>query len=139
MTKGINKVILLGRLGRNPKNSGKTIGDISVSTDRGKIVASISVATSESWTDKSTGQKQERTEWHHVVFFGKLAEVAVQYLTKGSMVYIEGSIKANKWQDKSGVDCYTTEIVANELQIVDSLKSSNPVEIQEFRDDDLLF
>ena len=83
----------------------------------GGAVANISIATSETWKDKNTGQDQERTEWHKVVFFNRLAEIAGEYLRKGSKVYIEGSLRTNKWQDKDGNDRYTTEIVANEMQM----------------------
>ena len=83
-------------------------------------MATISVATYESWTDKHTGQKQERTEWHRVVFFNKLAEIAGQYLKKGSKVYVEGSLRTRKWQDQQGVEKYTTEIMGNEMQMLDS-------------------
>lgn len=110
--KGINKVILIGNLGNDPE------------TRDGKIT-NISLATSESWTDKNTGSKQERTEWHRVVFFNRLAEIAAQYLTKGSKVYIEGSIRTRQWEDKTGQKRYTTEIVAREMQMLDGKRDSN--------------
>lgn len=101
---GINKVILVGNLGQDVEL--KYTGD-------GKAVTTLSVATSESWTDKNTGQKQERTEWHRVSLFGKLAEIAGQYLRKGSKVYVEGKMQTRKWQDKDGNDRYTTEVVVS--------------------------
>ena len=113
--KGINKVIVLGNLGNDPE---------CTYMPNGNAVAKISIATSESWKDKQTGQDQERTEWHRVVFFGKLAEIVDKYLLKGAKVYIEGSLRTNKWQDKDGNDRYTTEIVANEMQMLDR-KSDN--------------
>ena len=111
MARGINKVILIGNLGNEPD---------SRFTQSGSAVTNISVATSETWKDKQTGQPQERTEWHRVVFFNRLAEIANEYLHKGSKVYIEGSLRTRKWQDQSGQDRYTTEIVANEMQMLDS-------------------
>lgn len=109
--KGVNKVIIVGNLGKDPETR---------YTQNGNAVTNITVATSESWTDKNTGQKQESTEWHRVVFFKKIAEIAGKYLKKGSKVYIEGSLKTRKWQDKSGQDRYTTEIIANNMQMLDS-------------------
>lgn len=111
MARGVNKVILVGNLGNDPEKK---------SMPNGNAVTNITVATSESWKDKQTGQQQERTEWHRVVFFNRLAEIAGQYLTKGSKVYLEGSLRTRKWQDQSGQDRYTTEIVANEMQMLDS-------------------
>lgn len=102
----VNKATILGRLGNDP--------DIHT-TQSGNVIANISVATSEKWKDKQTGNMQERTEWHRVVFFRKLAEIVQQYLRKGSQVYIEGSLRTNKWQDKNGIDRYTTEIIAQHL------------------------
>jgi single-strand DNA-binding protein len=110
-SRGINKVILVGNLGNDPEVR-QTAG--------GTPVATISVATSESWKDKQTGQPQERTEWHRVVFFNRLAEIAGEYLKKGSKVYVEGSLRTRKWQDKDGHDRYTTEIMGNEMQMLDS-------------------
>ena len=109
MARGINKVILVGNLGNDPEVR---------ATTSGSRVATISIATSESWMDKNTGQKQEKTEWHRVVFFNRLAEIVEQYLTKGSQVYVEGRLQTRKWQDKDGQDRYTTEIVANEMQML---------------------
>lgn len=105
----INKAILIGHLGKDPET--KFMPD-------GKAVANITVATSESWKDKS-GEKQERTEWHRVSFFGKLAEIVGQYLKKGSQVYIEGRIQTRKWQDKDGNERYTTEIIGDEMKMLD--------------------
>lgn len=110
-TRGVNKVILIGNLGNDPEVR---------QTPGGATVTTISVATSESWKDKQTGQPQERTEWHRVVFFNRLAEIAGEYLKKGAKVYVEGSIRTRKWQDKDGQDRYTTEIMGNEMQMLDS-------------------
>ena len=101
---GINKVILVGNLGAKP--------EVKYASN-GNAIANLSVATSDSWTDKNTGQKQERTEWHRVSLFGKLAEIAGQYLDKGSKVYIEGKLQTRKWQDQNGQDRYTTEVVVS--------------------------
>ena len=109
MARGVNKVILVGNLGKDPEVK---------YTASGAAVANITVATSESWNDKQTGEKQEKTEWHRVVFFRRLAEIAGEYLRKGSQVYIEGKLQTRKWQDQSGQDRYTTEIVANEMQML---------------------
>lgn len=109
MARGINKVILVGNLGAPPE---------SRSTNNGSTVCNIRIATSESWRDKQSGETQERTEWHNVVFFGRLGEIAAQYLRKGSQVYVEGSLRTRKWQGQDGQDRYTTEIVANEMQML---------------------
>ena len=109
MARGVNKVILVGNLGNDP--------DMRY-TAGGAAVANISIATAESWKDKNTGEQQERTEWHRVVFFGRLAEIVGEYLRKGSQVYVEGRLQTRKWQDKEGQDKYTTEIVANEMQML---------------------
>lgn len=109
MARGVNKVILVGNLGKDP--------DMKY-TANGAAIANITVATSESWNDKQTGEKQEKTEWHRVVFFRRLAEVVGEYLRKGSQVYIEGRLQTRKWQDQSGQDRYTTEIVADEMQML---------------------
>lgn len=111
MSKGINKVILIGNLGADPEIKYMPNGD---------AVANVTVATSESWKDKTTGEKVERTEWHRVVFFRRLAEIVGEYLKKGSKVYVEGKLQTRKWQDQSGQDRYTTEIVASEMQMLDS-------------------
>jgi single-strand DNA-binding protein len=109
MARGINKVILIGNLGNDPEVK---------YTASGSAVANVSIATSENWKDKATGENQERTEWHRVVFFGKLAEIVGEYLKKGSQVFVEGRLQTRKWQDKEGQDRYTTEIVANEMQML---------------------
>lgn len=112
MARGINKVIIVGNLGQDPET--RTFPD-------GGSITSISIATSEVWTDKQTGQPQERTEWHRVVFRGRLAEIAAQYLRKGSKVYIEGSLRTSKYQDRqTGADRYSTDIMAREMQMLDS-------------------
>lgn len=110
-SRGVNKVIVVGNIGQDPETR---------YTPAGSAVTNISVATSEVWKDKQSGQPQERTEWHRVVFFNRLAEIAGEYLKKGSKVYIEGSLRTRKWQDQQGQDRYTTEIVANEMQMLDS-------------------
>lgn len=110
-SRGVNKVILVGNLGKDPETRYMPSGG---------AVTNITVATSESWKDKATGQPQERTEWHRVVFFNRLAEIAGEYLKKGSKVYIEGSLRTRKWQGQDGQDRYTTEIVAAEMQMLDS-------------------
>lgn len=109
MARGINKVILVGNLGADPETR---------YMPSGKAVANIRIATSESWKDRQTGDQQERTEWHSVVLFDKLGEIASEYLRKGSQVYIEGSLRTRKWQDKEGKDRYTTEIVARDMQML---------------------
>ena len=109
MARGINKVILVGNLGNDP--------DVKA-TQGGTTITTISVATSEQWKDKQTGQPQERTEWHRVKFFGRLAEIAGDYLRKGSQVYIEGSLRTDKYTDKNGIERYTTDIIANEMQML---------------------
>ncbi|MBR9910477.1 MAG: single-stranded DNA-binding protein [Gammaproteobacteria bacterium] len=111
MARGVNKVILIGNLGQDPEVKYMPSGN---------AVANVSVATSESWKDKQTGQPQERTEWHRVVFFGRLAEIAGEYLRKGSKVYIEGSLRTSKYQAQDGSDRYTTDIIASEMQMLDS-------------------
>lgn len=111
MARGVNKVILIGNLGADPETRFMPSGG---------AVTNIRLATSESWKDRQTGQQQERTEWHRVVFFNKLGEIAGEYLKKGSKVYVEGSIRTRKWQGQDGQDRYTTEIVANEMQMLDS-------------------
>lgn len=111
MARGVNKVILVGNVGQDPDTKFAASG---------AAITNISVATSETWKDKQTGQPQERTEWHRVVFFNRLGEIAGEYLRKGSKVYVEGSLRTRKWQDQSGTDRYTTEIVGNEMQMLDS-------------------
>jgi single-strand DNA-binding protein len=109
MARGLNKAMIIGRLGKDPETRYMT---------NGSAITNLTVATSEAWKDKETGQKQERTEWHNVSMFGKLAEIAGQYLTKGASVYIEGSLRTRKWQDKEGNDKYTTEIIASDMQML---------------------
>ena len=111
MSKGsVNKVILIGNLGADPETR---------TTTSGSQVASLRIATSESWNDRQSGERKEQTEWHRVTLYGKLAEIAGQYLRKGAKVYLEGRIQTRKWQDKEGNDRYTTEVVANEMQMLD--------------------
>src|SRR5690606_33753557 len=110
MARGINKVILIGNVGQDPEVKYMPSGG---------AVTNISLATSETWKDKNTGQPQERTEWHRVVFFNRLGEIAGEYLRKGSKVYVEGSLRTRKWQAQDGTDRYTTEIVASEMQMLD--------------------
>ncbi len=111
MARGVNKVILVGNLGRDPEVR---------YAPSGSAIANINIATTESWKDKNTGEKQEKTEWHRIVFFNRLAEIVGEYLKKGSQVYVEGRLQTRKWQDKDGGDRYTTEIVANEMQMLGS-------------------
>jgi single-strand DNA-binding protein len=109
MARGVNKVILVGNLGKDPEVR---------YMPNGNAVANITIATSESWKDKTTGENQEKTEWHRVVLFRRLGEIAGEYLKKGSQVYIEGKLQTRKWQDNNGQDRYTTEIIANEMQML---------------------
>jgi single-strand DNA-binding protein len=111
MARGVNKVILVGNLGADPDTR---------YMPSGKAVTNIRVATSESWKDRTTGDMQERTEWHSIVMYDKLGEIAAEYLRKGSQVYIEGKIRTRKWQDKEGKDRYTTEIIADQMQMLGS-------------------
>ena len=111
MSRGVNKVILIGNVGGDPEVRYLPTGN---------RVTNITLATSETWKDKQTGQKQERTEWHRVVFFNRLGEIAGEYLHKGSKVYIEGALRTRKWQGQDGQDRYATEIVASEMQMLDS-------------------
>lgn len=109
MAKGINKVILVGHLGQDPEVK---------YMPSGSAVANVSIATTESWKDKNTGEKKDKTEWHRVIFFARLAEVVGEYLRKGSQIYVEGRLQTRKWTDKNGVERYSTEIVANEMQML---------------------
>lgn len=109
MARGVNKVILVGNLGKDPEVR---------YMPSGSAVANVTLATSDQWKDKQTGEQQERTEWHNVVFFNRLAEIVGEYLKKGSQVYVEGSLRTRKWQDREGRDRYTTEIVASEMQML---------------------
>jgi len=114
MARGVNKVILIGNLGNDPEVR---------YTPNGNAVANVTLATSTTWRDKQTGESQERTEWHRIAFFNRLAEIVGEFLHKGSKVYIEGSLRTRKWQDKNGVDRYTTEIIANEMHMLDSRRT----------------
>ena len=111
MARGVNKVILIGNLGRDPEVR---------YMPNGNAVANLTVATSESWKDRNTGELQERTEWHRVVMYRRLAEIAGEYLKKGSKIYLEGKLQTRKWQDNNGQDRYTTEVIADEMQMLDS-------------------
>ena len=115
MSRGVNRVIIIGNVGQQPES--KTLPS-------GGQVANLSLATSESWNDKQSGQKQERTEWHRVVFFNRLAEIVTEYVKKGSKIYVEGKLQTRKWQDNDGQDRYTTEIVASQMQMLDSRSST---------------
>ena len=116
MSRGVNKVILVGNLGQKPEMR---------YTATQSAVANISIATTESWKDKESGEMRDKTEWHRVVYFGKLAEIVEKYLDKGSSVYIEGKLQTRKWQDKSGADRWTTEIVGNELTMLGSRQNNS--------------
>jgi single-strand DNA-binding protein len=109
MARGVNKVILVGTLGKDPETR---------YMPSGSAVTNLRIATNEQWKDKQTGEQQERTEWHSIAMFGRLAEIAAEYLRKGSQVYVEGTLRTRKWQDKEGKDRYTTEIVADEMQML---------------------
>ena len=109
MARGVNKVILVGNLGKDPEVRYMPSGG---------AVANVTLATSEQWKDKQSGEQKERTEWHSVVFYQRLAEIAGEYLKKGSQIYVEGSLRTRKWQDKNGNDRYTTEIIASEMQML---------------------
>ena len=111
MARGVNKVIIVGNCGQDPETRFMPSGG---------AVTNLSIATSESWKDKTSGEPQERTEWHRVVFFNRLAEIAGEYVKKGSKLYVEGSLRTRKWQGQDGQDRYTTEIVASEMQMLDS-------------------
>lgn len=113
---GVNKAIIIGNVGQEPEVR---------YTQLGSAVCNLPVATSESWKDKNTGDKKENTEWHRLVFFGKLAEIVNEYVRKGSKIYAEGRLQTKKWQDQSGTDRYTTEIVCSEMQMLDSKSSSS--------------
>ena len=117
MSRGVNKVILVGNLGQKPELR---------YTATQTAVANLSIATTESWKDKESGENRDKTEWHRVVFFGNLAEIAEKYLDKGSSIYVEGKIQTRKWQDKDGNDRYTTEILGNQLTMLGSRNTSDP-------------
>jgi len=120
MSRGVNKVILVGNLGQKPEMR---------YTATQSAVANLSIATTESWKDKESGEMRDKTEWHKVVFFGKLAEIVEKYLDKGSSVYVEGKLQTRKWQDKSGADRWTTEIVGSELTMLGSRASQNDTQV----------
>ncbi len=124
MARGVNKVILIGNLGSDPEVR---------YTPSGSAVANVNLATSETWRDKASGELQDRTEWHRIVFFNRLAEIVGEYLRKGSKIYVEGSLRTRKWQDKNGIERHTTEIIANEMHILDSRSGSAnaPAQAQE--------
>lgn len=111
MARGVNKVILIGNLGNDPEVR---------YTPSGSAVANLSLATSETWRDKQSGELQDRTEWHRLVFFNRLAEIVGEYLRKGSKIYVEGTLRTRKWQDKSGMDRFTTEIITSEMHMLDN-------------------
>lgn len=127
MSRGINKVTLIGNVGQDPllKSFGET------------IVANFSIATGESWTDRESGEKKTKTEWHKIVLYNKLAQVAEKYLAKGSKVYLEGKLQTRKWQDKSGIDRYTTEIIGSEIQILEFNKKDEIAEERNQEEKDL--
>jgi single-strand DNA-binding protein len=143
-SRGVNKVILVGNLGKDPEMK---------YTASGAAIANITVATSESWNDKQSGEKVEKTEWHRVVAFQRLAEIMGEYLTKGSQVYIEGKLQTRKWQDSDNNDRYTTEVVASQMQMLGSkgaapqskpsgeggFRKEKPVTNDDFQDDDIPF
>ena len=126
MSRGVNKVILVGNLGQKPEMR---------YTATQTAVANLSIATTESWKDKESGENRDKTEWHRVVFFGNLAEIAEKYLDKGSSIYVEGKIQTRKWQDKDGNDRYTTEILGNQLTMLGSRNTSDPSMNQENNSD----
>jgi len=141
MSRGVNKVILVGNLGQDPE---------ARNMPSGGAVTNISVATSEQWKDKKTGDQKERTEWHKVAFFGRLAEIAAEYLRKGSQVYVEGKLRTRKWQDRDGNDRWTTEVIADELQMLGGAPQQSekrvkggdmnpPQDVQDVYDDDIPF
>ena len=118
----VNKVIVVGNLGKDPETRYVPSGD---------AVTNITVATTDTWKDKATGEKKESTEWHRIAFFGKLAEIAGQYLKKGSQVYVEGKLRTRKWQDKDGQDRYTTEIIADQMQMLGSRQGAGEAPMRE--------
>lgn len=130
MARGVNKVILVGNLGADPEVR---------YTGNGNAVANLRVATTDAWKDKQTGEKQERTEWHRIVLFGRLAEIAGEYLRKGSQVYLEGRLQTRKWQDQDGSDRYTTEIVANDMQMLGGQRGRQETKASDDFDDDVEF
>lgn len=127
MARGVNKVILIGNLGNDPEVR---------YTPSGSAVANVNLATSETWRDKQSGEIQDRTEWHRIVFFNRLAEIVGEYLCKGSKVYIEGTLRTRKWVDKNGIDRFTTEVIANEMHILDSRNHNRRKEEKEEKADE---
>lgn len=125
MARGINKVILIGNLGQDPETR---------TTPGGTTVTNIRIATTESWTDRASGEKKESTEWHTVVLWNRLGEIAAEYLRKGQQVYVEGRLQTRKWQDKQGNDRYTTEIVASDMQMLGGRGAAAPQETRDTRD-----
>jgi single-strand DNA-binding protein len=125
MARGVNKVILIGNLGQDPETR---------TTPGGTTVTNIRIATSESWKDKTTGEMKEQTEWHGIVLWNRLGEIAAEYLKKGSQVYIEGRLQTRKWQDKQGNDRYTTEIVASEMQMLGGRGGGSTQETRDTRE-----
>ena len=125
MARGVNKVILIGNLGADPETR---------AMPSGAQVANLRIATTENWKDRTSGENQERTEWHRVALFGKLAEIAGEYLRKGSQVYIEGSLRTRKWQDKQGNERFSTEIIGNEMQMLGGRGGGAPSETRDSRD-----
>lgn len=123
MARGINKVILIGNVGNDPEMR---------YMPNGNAVTTISVATTETWKDKQTGEKQDRTEWHRVVYYNRIAEIAGEYVKKGTKIYVEGSLRTRKWQDQQGQDRYTTEIIGNEMQLLDSKGGLAPQQGDDF-------
>ena len=117
--RGVNKVILVGNVGNDPEVR---------YTANGQAIANLSIATSEVWRDKATGEKQERTEWHRVVFFGKAAKIVRDYVKKGAKLYVEGALRTRKWEDKNGAERYTTEVVSSDLQMIDARTDQSIVE-----------
>lgn len=118
-TRGVNKVILIGNLGQDPEQRFFPSGD---------SVVNVTLATSETWKDKQTGEQKEETEWHRLMFRGKLAEIVAQYLQKGSKIYVEGRLRTRKWQNQQGQDQYTTEILVNNMQMLDSRQDNKPLQ-----------
>lgn len=124
MSKGINKVIIVGNVGQEPEVR---------YPPNGNAVTSLSVATSETWKDKESGEAQEKTEWHKIVFYSRLAEIVGEYVHKGSKIYVEGKLQTRKWQDKDGNDRYTTEIIAKEMQMLDSTGEGKPKPVKQHK------
>lgn len=128
MARGLNKVMIMGNLGAEPETRYMPSGG---------AVTNIRVATTDVWKDRQTGEKQEKTEWHRIVFFNQLADIAAKYLHKGSRVFVEGSLRTNKWQDQNGNDRYTTEIIANNMQMMDAKGSGGATDAAGFDETDM--